>query len=129
MDGPQLSFAFPKPGRALKLVLLVILVLGILHAFLANWVPQVGEVFRFLACELDKVQSWQLWRLLTSGLLTSPDSYSHLVFTLLGLYFLAPDLERRWGARRFLLFLAYAVVAGNLAVLLVDRITPPDAQP
>jgi membrane associated rhomboid family serine protease len=129
MDGTQLTFAFPKPGRALKLVLVVILVLGLLNAFLANWVPQVSEVFNTLTCELERVQHWQLWRLLTSGLLTSPTSYGHLVFTLVGLYFLAPDLERRWGAARFLLFLAYAIIAGNLAVLLVDVITPLSAQP
>jgi membrane associated rhomboid family serine protease len=58
----------------------------------------------------------QVWRLLTSGVLTHPESFNHLLFSLIGLYFLAPDLERRWGTARFLVFLAAAVVFGNLFV-------------
>jgi membrane associated rhomboid family serine protease len=123
-----MSLALPKPGRALKALLLVILVLGLYNAFVGAWAPQTYDVFDALGCDLDKLRHGQLWRVLTSGLLTSPDHYGHLVFTLLGLYFLAPDLERRWGPWRFLRFLAYSVIAGNLTVLAVDQITPASAQ-
>lgn len=41
----------------------------------------------------------------------------HLVFVLMGLYFLTPELERRWGGARLLRFLALAVGCGNLFVL------------
>jgi membrane associated rhomboid family serine protease len=128
MDGRQLSFAFPRPGRALKLVLVVIAVLGIFNAFLATWIPQARDVFDALVCNFAKVRELQLWRLVSSGLLTSPTSYGHLIFTLLGLYFLAPDLERRWGGARFLRFFALAILVGNLAVMLIDVITPATAQ-
>jgi membrane associated rhomboid family serine protease len=129
MDRSQtVSLGLPKPGRGLKAVLVAILVLGLYSAFVGAWLPRGFDVFDALACDIDKLRHGQLWRIVTSGLLTSPDHYGHLVFTLLGLYFLAPDLERRWGLGRFLRFLGYAVVAGNLAVLFVDELTPPGTQ-
>ena len=66
--------------------------------------------------------------LVTSGLLTNPESYGHLFFTLLGLYFLAPDLERRWGTTRLVLFLVASVAVGSLTVLAVDALAPVDSQ-
>lgn len=125
---PGLLLGFPKPGRALKAVLLTVLVLGLFNAFLGAWLSPRYTALELLACNFDLVRHGQVWRLLTSGLLTSPADYGHLVFTLLGLYFLAPDLERRWGAGRFLRFLAYSVIAGNLLVWGIDAATPPTAQ-
>lgn len=125
---PGLSVGLPKPGRALRVVLITILALGLFNAFVGAWMSPGYDVFTGLACDLDKVRHGQVWRLVTSALLTSPDGYGHLVFTLLGLYFLAPDLERRWGPWRFVRFLVYSVIAGNLTVMAVDALTPPAAQ-
>src|SRR5580704_16466714 len=133
MNGePSMAFALPRPGRGLKVVLASILALGIVNAALFTWSPSGTVLFDALAFDVEKLRHGQLWRLLgmlTSALLTNPASYGHLVFTLLGLYFLAPDLERRWGTGRMLRFLAYAIVAGNVAVLLVDSLAPASAQP
>lgn len=129
MDGPQqVALAFPKPGRALKVVLGAVLVLGLLNALLVTWVPGGEKLFLALDCDFDKLLHGQVWRILTSGLLTDPEHYGHLLFTLVGLYFLSPDLEKRWGGWRFTRFLAYGVIAGNLTVMLVDAITPPGTQ-
>jgi hypothetical protein len=99
MDGQQpISFVLPRPGRALKLLLIAIFGLGVFNAA-ARWIPHGEQVFLWLACDLDKVLHGQIWRLVTSGLLTSPAHYGHLLFTIMGLYFLTPDLERRWGSR------------------------------
>ena len=125
---PGLLLGLPKPGRALKAVLITVLVLGLYNAFVGAWLSPRFDALELLACNFDLVRRGQVWRLLTSGLLTSPADYSHLVFTLLGLYFLAPDLERRWGAGRFLRFLGYSVLLGNLLVWAIDASTPPTAQ-
>jgi membrane associated rhomboid family serine protease len=125
---PGLLLGLPKPGRALKAVLVTVLVLGLYNAFVGAWVAPHFALFDLLACNFDLVRHGQVWRLLTSALLTSPADYSHLVFTLLGLYFLAPDLERRWGAGRFLRFLGYSVVVGNLLVWAINEAAPPIAQ-
>jgi membrane associated rhomboid family serine protease len=125
---PQMTLAFPKPGKALKVVLVAVLVIGIFNALLATWVPHGEQVFLALVCDFDKLRQGQLWRVLSSGLLTSPDHFSHLFFTLLGLYFLAPDLEKRWGNARFLRFVGLAVLAGNLTVMAIDALTPVASQ-
>jgi membrane associated rhomboid family serine protease len=125
---PQMTLAFPKPGRALKVVLVAVLLLGIFNALLATWVPHGEEAFLALVCDFDKLRHGQLWRILSSGLLTNPERYGHLFFTLLGLYFLAPDLERRWGDGRLLRFLGLSVLVGNLTVIAVDALAPASSQ-
>jgi membrane associated rhomboid family serine protease len=121
MDGPQLTVAFPRPGRALWTVLIAMAALGIATALLTTWGGGASAVFNWLVYEPSHVFS-QPWRVLTSGLLTSPASWSHLLFALVGLYFLGAPLEKRWGPWRFLRFLALAVVLGNLTTVGVDRL-------
>jgi membrane associated rhomboid family serine protease len=127
---PAMSFAFPKPGPALWAILIGTTALGIFIAFLSNWVPGGERVFLWLALEPDRafIPPWQPWRLLTSGLLTSPQHWSHLLFSLAGLYFLGASLEHRWRAWRFARFFALAILFGNLATVAVSAVVPPDAQ-
>ena len=121
-----MSLALPKPRRALWIVLIAMTVLGILGAFLSTWVNGGHVLFDLLACDPRHALT-QPWRLLTSGLLTSTEQWSHLIFSLLGLYFLSPPLEERWGSWRFARFLALAVVVGNLTVLGVSHLVPAAA--
>jgi membrane associated rhomboid family serine protease len=122
-----MSFAFPKPGPALWAILIATTALGIFSALLATWVPGGEKVFMLLAGQLDRAFT-QPWRLLTSGLLTSPQHASHLLFSLAGLYFLGATLEHRWGPWRFARFFAIAVLFGNLATIATDALAPGDAQ-
>jgi len=126
MDG-HVTMALPRPGPALKTVLLLIGAIGIFEAFLANYVPGGIDLVRYFVCRPGPALLREPWRLLTAGLLTSPESVGHLIFTIIGLYFLSPDLERRWGAFRFARFLALSVVVGFLFSGLVDAVAPPSA--
>jgi membrane associated rhomboid family serine protease len=125
MRGEQVSVQFPRPGPVLKAVLIALVVFGVLGAILVNWGPSWGKAaFLALVFVPDRVSHLELWRFLTSGLLSSPSvSAGPLVFTLLGLYFLSPDLERRWGSRRFAGFLAASIVLGNVVAYAVGRLT------
>jgi membrane associated rhomboid family serine protease len=100
---------------------------GLVCAGAAAWVPGGSILFEELVYA-PPMGFAQPWRLLTSGLLTSPGQWSHLLFSLLGLYFLGVPLEKRWGAWRFVRFLAVAVLFGNLTTLAFDHLLPPDAQ-
>lgn len=122
-----MTFAFPRPGPALWAVLGAMTALGVFTAFLATWVPGGEHVFEALEFDLDHAFV-QPWRLLSSGLLTSPVQLSHLVFSLAGVYFLGTTLEHRWGAWRFARFFAIAILFGNLATMAAGGIMPPDAQ-
>ncbi|MGH7330835.1 MAG: rhomboid family intramembrane serine protease, partial [Polyangiaceae bacterium] len=119
----QVSFALPRIGPALRGVLIAIGVVGIVEAILIAYVPHGVEYFKALACIKEKVLQGQVWRLLTAGLLTSPESMGHLIFTLIGLYFLSPDLEKTWGPWRFLRFLAISVVLGFVFTIGLDVIS------
>jgi membrane associated rhomboid family serine protease len=122
-----MSLAFPKPGRALWAVLGLVAVLGIGVAFLNTWAGVGRTIFLALGCDVG-VAFHQPWRLLTSGLLTDPTHPGHLIFSLMGLYFLSTSLEKRWGGARLLRFLAISVVAGNLTAIALGQLMPPGAQ-
>jgi membrane associated rhomboid family serine protease len=124
MNGrPSASLAFPKPGPALTAVLVVVGVTGIVTALVGAWSPAGLAVFPWLAFQPDQPLPFA-WRWLTSGVLTSPESWSHLFFSLLGLYFLGVPLERRWGTWRLVRFLGIAVFAGNLLTYAIGRAMP-----
>jgi membrane associated rhomboid family serine protease len=126
MDGGgQITRSFPRPGPVLKAVLILIAAFGIFQALVVNWVPGGKSIFFALVCTTEGIKHFQLWRLLTAGILTDPTTISHLFFTLIGLYFLSPDLERRWGSARFAQFLVVATVFGFLLGVALDIVMPP----
>ncbi len=125
----EIAAALPRPGRALKALLAVLAISAVAGAVVVNWAPggQTGaDLFRALAFEPAHALT-RPWALLTSAVLTSPDGISHALWSLFGLYFLTPDLEKRWGAGRLLRFLATAVVVGNLVVLAGALVLPAKA--
>lgn len=135
----QIVAAFPRPGRALKAVLVIIAVSAVLGAVIVHWTPGGtfgAELYSWLAFEpralVQTDRFPRIWTLLTSGLLTLPQGISHAVWSLIGLYFLSTDLEQRWGGARLIRFFALAVLIGNLTVLVgtylpfSNRIFSPD---
>jgi membrane associated rhomboid family serine protease len=134
MEPGQVTMAFPRPGPALKTLLFLIGALGILEAIVVNYVPDGARWFSALACSTEGVLHGQVfpgvpevWRLVTAGFLTRPDTLGHLIFTLIGLYFLSPDLEKRWGSARFVRFILASFVIGFLLSIAVDIVASPNA--
>lgn len=105
----------PRPGKAVKAGLVVLFVVSIASAIVVNWAPGGAEGQRWflaLTAAPDAVAAGQVWRLVTAGFLTGPSSLGHVLFSMAGLYFLTPDLERRWGSLRLARFLVLASVLG-----------------
>lgn len=122
--GEILTASFPRPGRTLKAVLVTLAACAILGGVIVNWVPGGGtglDILGWLAFQ-PGLAFPRLWTFATSGLVTDPTSIFHALWSILGLYFLGPDLEQRWGGARFVRFLVAAVVAGNVAVFLVGLV-------
>jgi membrane associated rhomboid family serine protease len=89
--------------------------------------PRSSDVARWLACAPDLALR-QPWRLVTSGLVTDLGHYaSHLIFSVLGFYFIGQYLERHWGTRRYAWFIGISVVLGNLLALCVGALVPDGA--
>lgn len=122
--GDVVTAAFPRPGRTLKVVLAVIAAFAIAGAIVVHWAPggaagaELWRTFAFAPAALLT----RPWTIVTSGLVTHPDGLSHALWSIVGLYFLTTDLERRWGGARLVRFLLASVVVGNLAVLAASKL-------
>jgi membrane associated rhomboid family serine protease len=119
------GLGLPRPGRALKGVLIVLLLIWLVFAVGINWGGASEELFELFLGDTDLVLHGQLWRLLTAPLMHLPSGTPwHIVSTLLGLYFLAPSLEEAWGPQRFLRFLLLACVVGYALQMLFELLLP-----
>ncbi len=81
---------------------------------LAQWITRFGVM------QAQAVLDGQVWRLFTATYLHA--NVNHILLNMLGLYFLGPSLERRWGRRQF--FVAYTAggIAGNLLLTLAGLV-------
>jgi len=105
---------------------LMALVVGM--SALGSILERMGRpVLSLSVLSVPRVWAGEVWRLLTwSGLALSPLG---LLFGLLLLYGIGPDLLRRWGTRRFLLnYFLGAVVVGALTCLIVRFVWPEAAR-
>ncbi len=70
------------------------------------------RITEFGVMQAQAVLHGQVWRLFTATYMHA--NLNHILLNMLGLYFLGPALERRWGRRQF--FLAYTIggIAGNI---------------
>ncbi len=101
----------PRPGKVVKWLL--ILNIG---AFFLEAIPSVRD-FLLLWFTVIPVYWWQLWRYVTFQFLHA--GLFHILFNMIGLYFLGMILELSWGSRRFLTFyLACGAVAGAAHVIM-----------
>ena len=99
----------PRPGRVVGWLLGINIIVFVLSILMSDL---VFEHFTVKASAW-----WQLWRYVTFQFLHG--GLFHLLFNMLGLYFLGMYLEADWGGRRFLRFyLICGAIGGVLHVLL-----------
>jgi len=127
-DAPQQQVVFPRMGRGVKILLVAYLVFGILGAILFNYAHPVGVTFFAWLALIPAEWLHKPWTLLTAGLLTDPNGYSHLLFTLIGFYFLGPAVESRWGMARFLRLIGISIVAGFALDVLFNAVVPVESK-
>ncbi len=105
-----IMFGMPKPGRAVKILLIINLVVFVLQLFLDKRTDdRLGLMSTWLGATAGE---WlQVWRYITFQFLHS--GFMHIGLNMLGLYMLGTPLERYMGTRRFVWFyLSCGVVAG-----------------
>ena len=127
-DAPQQQVVFPRMGRGVKILLVAYLVFGILGAILFNYAHPVGVTFFAWLALIPAEWLHKPWTLLTAGLLTDPQGYSHLLFTLIGFYFLGPAVESRWGMARFLRLIGISIVAGFALDVVFNAVVPVESK-
>jgi membrane associated rhomboid family serine protease len=67
-------------------------------------------------------QPWLWWRFLTYGFAHSPATFRHILFNMLGLWFLGKDIEYTYGRKEFLRIYLVLLVVGGLVWTLVNRL-------
>jgi membrane associated rhomboid family serine protease len=126
------GLAFPKPGKALTAMMVVLGCTWVALAVGFNY-GGVGEaIIDPLVGNPTRILDGQIWRLITPILIhtpSGPGAISHIVTTLLGLYFLGTSLEDRWGPKRMFAFLlgaaAFAFACQVLLGLVITRLATP----
>jgi membrane associated rhomboid family serine protease len=98
---------FPK-GKATRVAMCVVLASGLLTAAVHNL---LGRRDLIAALVVDRDYPWQIYRILTAGLVGNPTNFLSSVLPLLSLFFLGSAIEARLGARRFALLLVASSVA------------------
>jgi membrane associated rhomboid family serine protease len=123
------SFGLPKPTRVVTYLLIINVALFVLMALsggLADTLTYIGVMTVWQVRLLDGtpvtsggVLTGEIWRLVTYQYLHSMSSAFHLFFNMLGLYFLGPPLEARWGSKTFFVFYTACGVAGAILFTLL----------
>jgi membrane associated rhomboid family serine protease len=111
--GGGMSFGLPRLTPAVKYLLIANIVIFILQSIYEGKLEPLFCATAF--------HPWQIWRLLTFQFLHA--GVAHLLFNMLGLYFLGTALERAWGARHFLLFYLICGAVAGLLFVLVGRLS------
>lgn len=108
----------PPPGKAVKYLLIANVAMFILCKLTGG---EEGVIFQSLAMYVeDVVRRFQIWRFFTFSYLHDQRDLFHLIFNMIGLYFLGVMLERRWGGLKFFLFYS---AGGLLGVFLYTFLT------
>ena len=124
---PRGGLALPRPGKALTGAMVTLLAIWVMFAVGINWGGGGANIFELGVGDTDKILSGQVWRLFTAPLLHVPSgsgSVGHIVTALLGLYFLAPSLEKKWGGGWMLAFVYGSAIAGFLLHMLLQIAIP-----
>lgn len=105
-----------------KRLLIINVAVWVVFAVLVNFLhqPWAANLYaEHLALDPhDAIFSFELWQLLTYSWLHALSDPMHILANMLGLFFLGPALETRWGPRDFLIFyLATGLIAGVFTVI------------
>jgi len=112
---PQMRIGFPRPSSVVRYLLIINLAIFAIALIVK---PLGAVIYGLFELDANSVpRALQLWRLITYQFLHA--SLTHILFNMLGLYFLGPTLERHWGSKRFLKFYLGCGAAGGIFYLLL----------
>ena len=119
-DRPQLQFRLPQLTPVVKRLL----VLNVGIFLLCVIVRPLGD-FIYKWFSVDSTLAWrylQFWRLIGYQFLHDPSNPWHLIFNMIGLFFLGPTLERFWHSKKFLVFYLVCGTVGGVFYLLLTAL-------
>ncbi|HTQ02365.1 MAG TPA: rhomboid family intramembrane serine protease [Polyangiaceae bacterium] len=124
--GAEPSVSLPKPGPALRGVLLTLFAVWLAFAIGLNWAGAPDSLFLALCGNTSAILHGQVWRLFTAPLMHEVrHDIGHVLWVLLGLYFFGASLESHLGSGRFLRFLGLSAILSYVVQMAVELALPP----
>ena len=120
-----------QPGvqlRAPRSMVVTIIIINV-AVWLANYVftNQSDSIMYTLSANVySLIRPWMWWQLVTSGFAHAPKDINHILFNMLGLFFLGRYVEQLLGRWEFLRFYLTAIVVGCVAHLARVYFTVPE---
>ena len=120
-SAPQMRMSFPKITPVVKWLLIINVVVYFMQILGGNTLLTLW----FSVYPASWLKTLQVWRLVSYQFLHG--DMLHILFNMLGLFFLGPTLERHWGSKKFLVFYLGCGIVGGLLypALLAMRIISP----
>jgi len=129
MRPDQASFAFPRPGKAVIGMMVVTVGIWIIYAVSFNWAEWGEGPLGLLLGSTPHLFQGQIWRLVTAPFVhftRGGAGVSHLLTTLMVLYFFGPSMEDRWGPRKLIVFMvgsaAFAFLLQAVVALFIPKL-------
>ncbi|HEX5101781.1 MAG TPA: rhomboid family intramembrane serine protease [Polyangiaceae bacterium] len=123
--GDLQAMGLPRPGPGLRGVLIAVFAVWLAFALGVNWAGAPPLLFDALCGNTADILHGQVWRLFTAPFMHEiSHNIGHVLWALLGLYFLGPSLESHWGSARFLRFLGLSALFANVTQMLVELVLP-----
>ncbi|MFQ5490259.1 MAG: rhomboid family intramembrane serine protease [Phycisphaerae bacterium] len=104
-----------RPGPRSIVTTLIVINVAIWFLF-----QPTTALYRLMAMQTQAVLHGQIWRLFTAQYLHAGGT--HLLFNMIGLYFLGRALERVWSPTKFVTIYTLAGLAGNLMFMLISAL-------
>ncbi len=121
----QYRFAWPKPGRALKGIIIANVVAYVVQLVLLRANVQAIELLYLRP--RDVFVDGYIWQVFTYWWFHDPGGPAHLILNMLVLWIFGSRLESRWGETRFLKGYALFGLGGSALVLITGLLSRTEA--
>ncbi len=124
-SGAGYTFGLPTLTPVTKALMIACGAVWLIQFLLGPVLRMADLSWLFGVVPASVVQGW-LWQPLTYMFLHSPTQISHLLLNLLILWMVGGDLERHWGARRYLTYYLVCGAGAGIFVTVVGLWSRPD---
>ncbi len=116
------SFSVRAPSTVVGVLILINVALYLANGLFTSGQNQITGLLSAHGDTLTK--PWMWWQFVTYGFVHSPETLSHILFNMMGLWFLGREVELRYGRQEFLRLYLVLLVVGALVWSIGNRVHP-----